>query len=129
MKRCLGPATDPARRRVRAACDIAGAAMEVPPHEIEAPGRGRAEAAFARQVAMYLAHVGFRLKTPVVAACLGRDRSTVAHACHAIEDLREDADFDRFMESLSEAAARWDATEQALSATGARWRRRWARAA
>ena len=44
----------------------------------------------ARQIAMYLAHVGFALPFDVVGRHFRRDRSTVAHACRVIEDARDD---------------------------------------
>jgi len=57
--------------------------------------RGKASAALARQVAMYLAHVGFELSLTAVGRMFERDRTTVAHACRRIEDAREQPEFDR----------------------------------
>jgi chromosomal replication initiation ATPase DnaA len=34
----------------------------------------------------------------------GRDRTTVVHACHLIEDMREDADFDRIVSMVERVA-------------------------
>jgi chromosomal replication initiation ATPase DnaA len=79
---------------------VAGFALRVAPDQILDPGRGSADAAFARQVAMYLCHVAFELSLARVAVAFGRDRSTVAHACHAIEDRREEPHFDRWIDSL-----------------------------
>ena len=62
--------------------------------------RGRPAAAFARQVAMYLAHVAFGLSLTEVGHVFARDRTTVAHACSLIEDLRDDLTFDRSLELL-----------------------------
>jgi hypothetical protein len=59
-----------------------------------APTRGSARAAFARQVAMYLAHTGFALSFEAIARAFGRDRTTVSHACHVVEDDREDVRLD-----------------------------------
>ncbi len=71
----------------------------------EAPRAGRtAEAAFARQIAMYLAHVAFEMSLARVAAAFRRDRSTVAHACHRVEDKRDEAWFDAWLEALEMAA-------------------------
>jgi chromosomal replication initiation ATPase DnaA len=55
-----------------------------------APSRGAPQVAFARQVAMYLAHVGFALSFEAIGRAFGRDRTTVSHACHVIEDRRDD---------------------------------------
>jgi hypothetical protein len=62
--------------------------------------RGSAPAAFARQVAIYLCHTGFELSLARVASAFGRDRSTVAHACHAIEDRRDEPQFDLWVGGL-----------------------------
>lgn len=63
--------------------------------EIRAVTRRKAEAAFARQIAMYLAHVVFSLSIGEVATAFARNRSTVSHAIQRIEALRDDPDFDR----------------------------------
>jgi len=68
--------------------------------EIASPTRGRARAALARQVAIYLTHVAFELSLARVAAAFGRDRSTAAHACHKVEDGRDDPAFDACLEDL-----------------------------
>ncbi len=52
--------------------------------------RGCKRTARARQLAMYLAHVGLGLSFTRVGICFGRDRSTVRHACALIEDRRDD---------------------------------------
>ena len=62
--------------------------------------RGRARIAFARQVAMYLAHVACRLSLTDTGRLFGRDRTTVAHACTVIEDRRDDPVFDRALDLL-----------------------------
>jgi chromosomal replication initiation ATPase DnaA len=62
--------------------------------------RGRPRVAFARQVAMYLAHVGGGLTMTEVGQLFARDRTTVAHACGVVEDLRGDPSFDRSLELL-----------------------------
>ena len=49
--------------------------------------RGRPRVAFARQVAMYLAHVAWGLTLTEVGHVFARDRTTVAHACGLVEDL------------------------------------------
>ena len=88
------------RATARLAAGLASYALEAPVEEIMGLGRGSATAAFARQLAMYLAHVSFGLSLSRVAIAFERDRSTVAHACHLIEDRREDADFDAWLERL-----------------------------
>ncbi len=61
---------------------------------LEAVLRGSQRVAFARQIAMYLAHVGFGLSFEAVGRAFGRDRTTVAHACRVVEDGRDDIWFD-----------------------------------
>jgi hypothetical protein len=62
--------------------------------------RGRAKVALARQVAMYLAHVGCGLSLTETGRLFSRDRTTVAHACGVIEDRRDDPTFDRALDLL-----------------------------
>jgi len=73
----------------------AGILFEVPVQDIRAPRRCAARTAFARQVAMYLAHVVFGLSLTEVGILFGRDRTTVAHGCAVVEDRRDDPVFDR----------------------------------
>lgn len=60
----------------------------------------QASVAFARQLAMYLCHVVGDMSLRDVALEFERDRTTVSHACHAIEDRRECPIFDRQVEHL-----------------------------
>ena len=62
--------------------------------------------AFARQVAMYLASVGFGMSLGRVARAFGRDRSTVRHACMLLEERRENASFDQWMDALEASVVR-----------------------
>jgi chromosomal replication initiation ATPase DnaA len=82
------------------AASVASYALGVPQAAILNNERGDAAMAFARHVAMYLCYVGFELSLARVAAAFGRDRSTVAHACHGIEDRREEAQFDLWIAGL-----------------------------
>ena len=76
--------------------------------DLRAGTRRGARAAFARQIAMYLVHVVYGLSMAEVAVRFGRDRSTASHACHRVEDLRDDPRFDRqlvHLENLLREAA------------------------
>ncbi len=86
--------------RARLAQSAVAYAFGVSLDDLEAPTRRSREAAFARQVAMYLAHIAFELSLTRVAQAFGRDRSTAAHACHRIEDQRDDRGFDASMDAL-----------------------------
>jgi chromosomal replication initiation ATPase DnaA len=68
--------------------------------DLFAATRRGAKAAFARQVVMYLMHVVYGLSLTEVAAQFRRDRTTVSHACHRVEDLRDDAVLDRQLSQL-----------------------------
>jgi chromosomal replication initiation ATPase DnaA len=84
----------------RLAAHVTGFGLGVEPGVILDSVRGSAEVSFARHVAMYLCHVGFELSLARVAAAFGRDRSTVAHSCHLVEDRRDDPRFDALIASL-----------------------------
>ncbi|GIU68042.1 helix-turn-helix domain-containing protein [Candidatus Phycosocius spiralis] len=90
--------------RARFACNAAGFALGVK-EDLMGPDRGAAHIALARQVAMYLTHVAFGMSLHRVAVAFGRDRSTVAYACHLIEDRRDDPKLDDMLDQL-EAAMR-----------------------
>lgn len=87
--------------------DILAACFSVPTREIRSPDRANASVARVRQIGMYICHVVLGLTMKEVAAGFGRDRSTVVHACHLIEDMRDDLEFDRIVgviERIAEAA-------------------------
>ena len=84
----------------RLAAGVASYALGIRQDEILSEARGAVATAFARQVAMYLCHAGFELSLARVAVAFGRDRSTVSHACHLVEDRREEPLFDLWIGSL-----------------------------
>lgn len=79
---------------------VVAPAFDVARDELWAQTRGSSTTAFARQVAMYLAHVGCGLTLTEVGRVFARDRTTVAHACSLVEDRREEPHFDRALELL-----------------------------
>jgi chromosomal replication initiation ATPase DnaA len=62
--------------------------------------RRRPKAAFARQIAMYLSHIVFKMSPAEVARVFGRHPSTVAYAFRRIEELREEPELDRTLDWL-----------------------------
>lgn len=95
------PATAPVadrRESVAAACDgvidIAAALFNVSGKELRHPGRSSLSVSRVRQIAMYVAHVALGFSMRDVGQGFGRDRTTVLHACHQIEDMRDDEEFD-----------------------------------
>ena len=98
------PASPIAALARRAALDATVArAFAVPPEALSSASRGRAPIAFARQAAMYLAHIGLSLSLTDVGRLFARDRTTVAHACGVVEDRRDDPTLDRALELLEAA--------------------------
>lgn len=83
--------------------DAVSSAFGISRDELRAPTRSRAEAAFARQVAMYLAHVACGLTFTEIGQLFGRDRTTVAHGCSLVEDMRDDPAFDLTLTILEKA--------------------------
>lgn len=84
--------------RIVAICDgvtdIVAALFNVSGRELRSPGRSMLAVSRVRQIAMYVAHVTLRLTMRDVGLGFGRDRTTVLYACHQIEDLREEEEFD-----------------------------------
>ncbi len=68
--------------------------------DLRAPSRGQAATAFARQSAIYLAHVALGFEIAKVAKAFGRDRSTASHACRVVEDRRDDLAVDEMLNAL-----------------------------
>lgn len=77
------------------------------------PSRGEARTAFARQIAMYVAHVGAGLTMTEVGRMFERDRTTVAHACRLVEDRRDDPRIGTIVDSVEAALAAWRALADA----------------
>lgn len=88
-------------------CDAAmvatAAAFALPRRELAAPSRRSPYAAFARQSAMYLAHVSFGLSFTEIGRGFRRDRTTAAYACRLVEDWRDDPAVDQVLSSLESA--------------------------
>lgn len=53
-----------------------------------------------RQIAMYVCHVALRISMSDIGEAFGRDRTTVGHACHVVEDRRDDPAFDDFVSAV-----------------------------
>lgn len=89
-------------RRRAVLSSIIAAAFDVPAKDLRLPKRGRAKVALARQVAMYLAHVALGMTLAEAADLYSRDRTTAAHACRLVEDLRDQHRFDTLLSLLEE---------------------------
>lgn len=70
------------------------------------PSRGSSAAAAARQLAMCLAHVLLQRPQDAVAQLFGRDRTTVSHACRAVEDRSDEAELEAEIARIEARLAR-----------------------
>jgi chromosomal replication initiation ATPase DnaA len=94
------------KSQLRRVIDPAVAAVfEVDVYDLRASTRRSTRTAFARQVAMYLAHVVCGLSLTEVGTLFARDRTTAAHACRVVEDRRDDPELDGRLEHLERAVA------------------------
>jgi chromosomal replication initiation ATPase DnaA len=75
----------------------------VPVQTVLGRRRGPLPVVLARQLALYLVHVEARLPLRCLGTLTGLHRSTIAHACRAIEDRRDDVRFDRLVQDLAAA--------------------------
>lgn len=102
----VAPVAGPGASAVRdAVVAIVAAEYRLPGARLMARTRGPAPVAKARQIAMYLAHVAGGLSLTDAGLMFGRDRTTVAHACGAVEDARDGAAFDRRIDRLERRVA------------------------
>ena len=58
-----------------------------------------------RQIAMYVSHVILQVSLTDIGIVFGRDRTTASHACHVVEDRRDDTDFDAFIAAIERVVA------------------------
>jgi len=89
----------PLRRLIEEAVALA---FGVAPDALRARSRGAADIAFARQSAMYLAHVMLGLSYTEVGRLFGRDRTTARYACQLVEDRRDDPVIDRKLDIVEQ---------------------------
>lgn len=84
----------------RLLAETVGDALSVDPDRLSRKGRGDARTAFARHVAIYLACTRFGLSFTEAGRLFGRDRTTAAYACRRIEEERDEACTDQFVDQL-----------------------------
>lgn len=75
--------------------DVISALSGVDSKELRAVGKGGRDIARLRQITFYVAHVILEVSMRDIAMAFGCDRTTVRHACHLVEDLRDDHEFDQ----------------------------------
>ncbi len=81
--------------------------LRVPPKDLFSHSRCQAQTALARQMAIYLLHTGIGLSLNQVAPLFKRDRTTVAHACRKIEEMRDNRDIDTLLGHLERGLEAW----------------------
>ena len=96
---------DEIARNCRLMEEAVAAAFAVPAGELRASSRCTAGVAFARQSAMYLAHVAMGLSLNAVGRIFHRHRTTAAHACLLVEQRRDDPAIDRLLDMLEGVCA------------------------
>jgi len=79
---------------------VVAASFAVPPDSLRARSRRSADVAFARQAAMYLAHVACGMSYSAIGRSFRRDRTTAAHACRLVEERRDAPRIDRKLHAL-----------------------------
>lgn len=87
---------------VRLAAGLTAYALKIPAEMILSFEQREHRVARARQVTMYLSHVALGMSLARIAAAMGRDRSTIAHGCHRIEDFRDDPQIDAWLDELED---------------------------
>ena len=83
--------------------DIAAELFNVSGRDLRSPFRSSTAVSRVRQ-AMYVCHVVLQLNMTEIGKGFGRDRTTVVHACHLIEDMRDDPDFDQLVAYVERTA-------------------------
>ncbi|HEY2757312.1 MAG TPA: helix-turn-helix domain-containing protein [Pseudolabrys sp.] len=104
-RRCKPPLRDAHGQACWLMEEVVAATFAVPVAELRLPSRRSADVAFARQTVMYLAHAVFKLNHHQVGNLFRRDRTTARHACRLVEQRRDNAAFDRVLQSLESICA------------------------
>lgn len=79
---------------------IVAHAYDVTLEEMRSVTRRGPKPALARQIAMYLSNTVLRMSQTAVSEAFERHPSTVCHALRHVENLRDDAEFDRTLDYL-----------------------------
>lgn len=85
--------------------DLLSVFFNVSGRQLRSPSRTATPVARVRQIGMYVAHVSLGLRMSWVGTGFGRNKSTVVHACHTVEDMRDDEDFDAIVARVERLAA------------------------
>lgn len=86
--------------RAKLATCVAAYALGQNPDEVMEDARGDRRINAVRKLAIYLTYTAFGMSLARCAVVFSRDRSTIAHACQAVENRRDEASFDEWVDGL-----------------------------
>jgi len=98
------PASLPARIVCRIVSQITAETISLLSDRVMVRNERRRPSCHVRQISMYVCHVALRMSFSDIGAAFGRDRTTVGHACHVVEDRRDDLAFDEFVSAIEHMA-------------------------
>lgn len=85
--------------------DVSAALFNVSSKELRSTRRTALNVSRVRQIAMYVGHVVLGLSMYEVGRGFSRDRTTVTHSCHLVEDMRDDVEFDQVVAMVERVVA------------------------
>ncbi|WP_454848671.1 helix-turn-helix domain-containing protein [Rhizobium binxianense] len=94
------PATLPLRMVCRIAAQITTEMVMLAGSRVQMHRDRRRALCHVRQIAMYVCHVVLQIPLTDIGRAFGRDRTTVGHAGHIVEDRRDDPAFDEFVSAV-----------------------------
>ncbi len=98
------PASLPARIVCRIVSRITAETISLLSDRVIVRNERRRPSCHVRQISMYVCHVALQMSFSDIGAAFGRDRTTVGHACHVVEDRRDDPAFDEFVSAIERMA-------------------------
>jgi hypothetical protein len=93
-------ATLPTRIVCRICAQVTTEMVMIAGHRVQMRRDRRRTLCHVRQIAMYVCHVALQIPLLDIGIAFGRDRTTVSHACHVVEDRRDDAAYDEFVAAV-----------------------------
>jgi chromosomal replication initiation ATPase DnaA len=94
------PSTLPVRTICRIVGHMTGEMVSLVGSRVQMRRDRRRTLCHVRQIAMYVCHVALQIPLHEIGHAFGRDRTTVGHACHVVEDRRDDPAYDDFVGAI-----------------------------
>ena len=82
-------------------------ALNIEQKKILVPKRSQKNITLARQITSYLMHVACQINISKTARLLKKDRATITHACHKIENQRDNPIFNYMIDHLEAVIKLW----------------------